>query len=169
MSLSRHALLFPSHPSTHPPTPPKQGKSKYVIVLVEPSHSTDNLIEGLKRMRIVPPALAAVVGITVEPPHEAQVCPSILSLYLPLTHPPTHLLTQRLAKKHGLTETCELLSDAERAWMDAHGMPRLSLRSLLFVLDAEKGSVVSVVRDPAPGAVNGLVMEVVGDWRGKAE
>jgi hypothetical protein len=51
--------------------------------------------------------------------------------------------------------------------MDAHGIPRLSLRPLLFVLDSKKGTVLNVVRDPVPGAINDLVMEVVGDWRGR--
>lgn len=109
-------------------------------------------------MRIIPPSLAAVVGITTLPPQDAQ----------------------RLAKKSGLLPvpspsplpssssfSPSLLSDPDHQWMDAHGIPRLSLRPLLFVLDGTKGTVLSVVRDPVPGAINDLVMEVVGDWRGR--
>jgi len=107
-------------------------------------------------MRIIPPSLAAVVGVTTLPPQDAQ----------------------RLAKKSGLlpvpapssspsSSSPSLLSDPSHQWMDAHGIPRLSLRPLLFVLDGKKGTVLSVVRDPVPGAINDLVMEVVGDWRGR--
>lgn len=106
-------------------------------------------------MRIIPPSLAAVVGVTTLPPQDAQ----------------------RLAKKSGLlsvpapsspsSSSPSLLSDPSHQWMDAHGIPRLSLRPLLFVLDSKKGTVLSVVRDPVPGAINDLVMEVVGDWRGR--
>ena len=103
------------------------------------------VVEGLKRMRIVPPQLAAVVGVSPTPPHEAV----------------------RLVKKHGLAPGALLSDDADRRWLAAHGVggPR-SLRPIMLVLDGPRGVVLSVVRDPAPGSVNDLLADIVGDWRG---
>lgn len=102
------------------------------------------VIEGLKRMRIVPPHVAAVVGVSPTGPHEAV----------------------RLVKKHGLAPGA-FLSDVDRRWLAAHGVggPR-SLRPVMLVLDGPRGVVLGVVRDPAPGSVNDQLAEIVGDWRG---
>ena len=94
-------------------------------------------------MRIVPPALASVIGITAASPIEAK----------------------RLVTKAGLN--VPLLSDEKKAWMSAHGMASRSLRSIMFILDGKTGSVLKIVREPAPGAVNDYLIEVIGDWRGE--
>ncbi len=101
------------------------------------------VLEGLKRMRIVPPQLAAVVGVCPTPPHEAV----------------------RLVKKHGLTPG-SFLSDVDGRWLAAHGVgaPR-SLRPLMLVLDGARGVVLSAISSPPPGSVNDLLAEVCGDWR----
>ncbi|TFJ85842.1 hypothetical protein NSK_002662 [Nannochloropsis salina CCMP1776] len=127
-----------------------RGTGKYVVILVDPNPAATTLVEGLNRMRIIPPSLAAVVGVT------PLSCPELA----------------RLAKKAGLTATgastsTYLLSDTSYSWMDAHGLPRLSLRPWLLILDGKTGMVLSVKRDPTPGTLNDAVMEVVGDWRGK--
>jgi hypothetical protein len=132
------------------PLTPTQGTGKYVVILVDPNPAATTLVEGLNRMRIIPPSLAAVVGVT------PLSCPELA----------------RLAKKAGLTATgastsTYLLSDTSYSWMDAHGLPRLSLRPWLLILDGKTGMVLSVKRDPTPGTLNDAVMEVVGDWRGK--
>lgn len=122
---------------------PLQNNSRHVVVLADPSFSTDRLMEGLSRMRIVPPSLASIVGITSLSPLEAK----------------------RLASKSGLT--VPLLSDEKKAWMSAHGMAIRSLRSIMFILDAKTGSVLKIIREPAPGAVNDYLIETIGDWRGQ--
>jgi hypothetical protein len=122
-----------------------RGESRYVVVLA--GVAAEGLVtEGLKRMRIVPPALAAIVGVCQTPPHEAV----------------------RLVKKHGLSPG-SLLSDVDGRWLAAHGIggPR-SLRPVMLVLDGPRGVVLSVVRDPPPGSVNDLLAEAVGDWRAGA-
>lgn len=120
-----------------------QNESRYLVVLA--GMGPEGLVlDGLKRMRIVPPKLASVVGVCPTPPHEAV----------------------RLVKKHGL-HPGQFLSDVDGRWLAAHGVggPR-ALRPLMLVLDGARGVVLSVVSSPAPGSVNDLLAEAVGDWRG---
>ena len=145
-----------------PPCTAPQGTSKYVVVLVDPSQSGLTLVEGLKRMRIILPSLAAVVGVTILSPQDAQRLAKKSGL-LPSSSPPS----SSSSSSSSPSSSPSLLSDPSHQWMDAHGIPRLSLRPLLLVLDGTKGTVLLVVRDPVAGALNDLVMEVVGDWRGR--
>jgi len=65
-------VVVASYPPPSPPPPLlPQGNSQYVVVLVGTSTVPTNFMEGLKRMRIIPPHLAAVIGVTSLGPQEA--------------------------------------------------------------------------------------------------
>lgn len=76
----------------------QQGPCQYVVVLAEPSFSTNHFFDGLKRLAIVPPELAAVVGVTVLSASEAN----------------------KVAKRTGLAPHTTVLSDEGRHWLRAH-------------------------------------------------